>query len=270
MPCRDSVKRRFSSLIFASSHPLPQTRFQSRFNFFALEKFRFPWGIVWKGFQDCPVCRGHERYFARLSLTFKFLKASEDLCPEQPLKMPPKAGTFLTEVRRGGGCSVRKGFQRSQTHWRGPLVLGYVSGLYPNQSGYVQESLVSTVSQKETWSARPKQSARLTRVHKHNLGGTPLGGIPPSNIPKIEAQNPTPNPDIQKKHRVHTNFFDRFARTSACFVWHELGTQQKSSRKLVRMKLFSRARKPWSANCELKHWIFRGWKCLIHGLRFTV
>ena len=24
----------------------------------------------------------------------------------------------------------------------------------------------------------------------------------------------------------------------------------------------SRARKPWSANCELKHWNFRGWKCL--------
>ena len=32
----------------------------------------------------------------------------------------------------------------------------------------------------------------------------------------------------------------------------------------------SRARKPWSANCELKHWNFRGWKCLIHGLHFTV
>ena len=27
----------------------------------------------------------------------------------------------------------------------------------------------------------------------------------------------------------------------------------------------SRAHKPWSANCELKHWNFRGWKCLIHG-----
>ena len=33
---------------------------------------------------------------------------------------------------------------------------------------------------------------------------------------------------------------------------------------------FSRARKPWSANCELKHWNFRGRKCLIHGLHFTV
>ena len=32
----------------------------------------------------------------------------------------------------------------------------------------------------------------------------------------------------------------------------------------------SRARKPWSAICELKHWNFRGWKCLIHGLHFTV
>ena len=26
----------------------------------------------------------------------------------------------------------------------------------------------------------------------------------------------------------------------------------------------------WSANCELKHWNFRGWKCLIRGLHFTV
>ena len=32
----------------------------------------------------------------------------------------------------------------------------------------------------------------------------------------------------------------------------------------------SRAHKPWSAHCELKHWNFRGWKCLIHGLHFTV
>ena len=32
----------------------------------------------------------------------------------------------------------------------------------------------------------------------------------------------------------------------------------------------SRARKPWSAHCELKHWNFGGWKCLIHGLHFTV
>ena len=33
---------------------------------------------------------------------------------------------------------------------------------------------------------------------------------------------------------------------------------------------FSRARNPWSANCELKHWNFGGEKCLIHGLHFTV
>ena len=33
---------------------------------------------------------------------------------------------------------------------------------------------------------------------------------------------------------------------------------------------FSRARKPWSANCELKHWNSQGWKCLIHSLHFTV
>ena len=32
----------------------------------------------------------------------------------------------------------------------------------------------------------------------------------------------------------------------------------------------SRARKPWSANCELKHWNFGGEKSLIHGLHFTV
>ena len=32
----------------------------------------------------------------------------------------------------------------------------------------------------------------------------------------------------------------------------------------------SRAHKPWSAHCELKHWNFRGWKCLIHGLHFMV
>ena len=34
--------------------------------------------------------------------------------------------------------------------------------------------------------------------------------------------------------------------------------------------IFSRARKPWSAHFELKHWNFQGWKCLIHGLHFTV
>ena len=33
---------------------------------------------------------------------------------------------------------------------------------------------------------------------------------------------------------------------------------------------WSRARKPWSANCELKQWNFGGEKCLIHGLHFTV
>ena len=32
----------------------------------------------------------------------------------------------------------------------------------------------------------------------------------------------------------------------------------------------SRGRKPSSAHCELKHWNFGGWKCLIHGLHFTV
>ena len=31
----------------------------------------------------------------------------------------------------------------------------------------------------------------------------------------------------------------------------------------------SRARKPWSAHCELKHWNLGGGKCLIHGLHFT-
>ena len=37
-----------------------------------------------------------------------------------------------------------------------------------------------------------------------------------------------------------------------------------------RIQVISRARKPWSANCELKHWNFRGWKRLIHDLHFTV
>ena len=32
----------------------------------------------------------------------------------------------------------------------------------------------------------------------------------------------------------------------------------------------SRTRKPWSAHCELQHWNFRGRKCQIHGLHFTV
>ena len=53
---------------------------------------------------------------------------------------------------------------------------------------------------------------------------------------------------------------------------------QKATKKVTKKKvteaeesdLSSRARKPWSVNCELKHWNFRGWKCLIHGLHFTV
>ena len=45
---------------------------------------------------------------------------------------------------------------------------------------------------------------------------------------------------------------------------------KKKTWKSVMFRLLSRARKPWSANCELKHWNFRGWKCLIHGLHFTV
>ena len=34
---------------------------------------------------------------------------------------------------------------------------------------------------------------------------------------RIEAQQPTPNPEIPKKHRVRTNFFKKFARTFAFF-----------------------------------------------------
>ena len=34
--------------------------------------------------------------------------------------------------------------------------------------------------------------------------------------------------------------------------------------------LKSRAHKPWSASCELRRWNFRGWKCPIHCLHFTV
>ena len=30
-------------------------------------------------------------------------------------------------------------------------------------------------------------------------------------------QNPTPNPEIPKKHRVYANFFAKFARTFAFF-----------------------------------------------------
>ena len=32
----------------------------------------------------------------------------------------------------------------------------------------------------------------------------------------IEAQSPTPNPEIPNKHCVYTSFFKKFARTSAC------------------------------------------------------
>ena len=34
---------------------------------------------------------------------------------------------------------------------------------------------------------------------------------------KLEAQIPTPNPEIPKKHRVYTNFSGKFTRTFPCF-----------------------------------------------------
>ena len=33
----------------------------------------------------------------------------------------------------------------------------------------------------------------------------------------VEAEKPTQNPEIPKKHRVYANFFEKFARTFAFF-----------------------------------------------------
>ena len=33
----------------------------------------------------------------------------------------------------------------------------------------------------------------------------------------LETKRPTQNPEIPKKHRVHANFFEKFARTFPCF-----------------------------------------------------
>ena len=42
------------------------------------------------------------------------------------------------------------------------------------------------------------------------------GGLELSE-PKIEAPKPTQNPEIPKKHRVYTNFIEKFARTFPYF-----------------------------------------------------
>ena len=44
-----------------------------------------------------------------------------------------------------------------------------------------------------------------------------LSIFPASLGKRIDAQIPTQNPEIPKKHRVYTNFFEKFTRTFPCF-----------------------------------------------------
>ena len=55
-----------------------------------------------------------------------------------------------------------------------------------------------------------------------------------SKAPKLEAHKPTQNPEIPKKHRVHTNFFERFARTFAFFSV----TRVRNRTEIVQKNLF--------------------------------
>ena len=50
----------------------------------------------------------------------------------------------------------------------------------------------------------------------------------------LEAQKPTPNPEIPKKRRVYANFFEKFARTFALFPV----TRVRSPTEIVQMNLF--------------------------------
>ena len=51
----------------------------------------------------------------------------------------------------------------------------------------------------------------------------------------LEAAKPTQNPEIPKKHRVYTNFFEEFARTFALFPV----TRVRNPTEIVQMNLFT-------------------------------
>ena len=70
-------------------------------------------------------------------------------------------------------------------------------------------------------------------------------------IDEMRCQNTTPNICVETRRERHM---------------HQMYWKCRNPKHALK----SRARKPWSANCELKHWSFRGWKCLIYGLHFTV
>ena len=55
-----------------------------------------------------------------------------------------------------------------------------------------------------------------------------------TSMSSIEAQKPTQNPDIPKKHRVHANFFEKFARTFAFFPV----TRVRNPTEIVQKNLF--------------------------------
>ena len=61
MPCPHSVKRRFSSLIFASSHPLPQTQLQ-----------QLPLTQTWKRSEAMPFSRSKTFRITRVKAKAKF------------------------------------------------------------------------------------------------------------------------------------------------------------------------------------------------------
>ena len=58
-------------------------------------------------------------------------------------------------------------------------------------------------------------------------------------IDLVEAQEPTKNPKIPKKHRVYAKFFEKFARTFA-FFWCDASQEasRNYSEKLVQMNFF--------------------------------
>ena len=53
------------------------------------------------------------------------------------------------------------------------------------------------------------------------------------------------------------------AQNSASLLWHT-NNRLNGAHWVLSLELGSRERIPWSANCELKRWNFRGWKCRIH------
>ena len=68
-------------------------------------------------------------------------------------------------------------------------------------------------------------------------------------------------------------FFLIFAFSCLCFSYFPLLLSAPQSQRYgceCEYEFWSRARKPWSANCELKHWNFGAGNCLIHGLHSTV